>query len=39
MDRWFSLLRSLEVKEKEAENNLALTTNKVESKGRKAQSW
>ena len=36
---WFSLLRSLEVKEKEAEDNLALTTNKVESKGRKAQSW
>ena len=36
---WFSLLRSLEVKEKEAEDNLALTTNKVESQGRTAQSW
>ena len=31
---WFSLLRSLEVKEKEAEDNLALTTNKVESQGK-----
>lgn len=36
---WFSLRESLEVKEKEAEDNLALSTNKVESKGRKAQSW
>lgn len=36
---WISLSRSLEVKGKEAEDNLTLTTNKVESKGRKAQSW
>lgn len=35
---WFSLRESLEVKEKEAEDNLALSTNKVESKGRKAQA-
>lgn len=36
---WISLSRSLEVKGKEAEDNLMLTTNKVESEGRKARSW
>ena len=36
---WISLSRNVEVKGKEAEDNLTLTTNKVESKGRKAQSW
>ena len=35
---WISLSRSLEVEEKEAEDNLALTTNKVKSERRIAQS-